>query len=100
MSEIIEGLYKDMKRLHDKGYVSDEKLAVFDELRAPAVPDFTPPMIKGLRDRLELTQHALATLMNVSLSAVQKWEIGDKHPDGASRKLLAILDSKGVSALL
>lgn len=100
MSEIIEGIYEDMKDLHALGMISDEKFAVFEKLRAPDVPDYTPPMIKKLRERFELTQNALASLMNVSLSAVQKWEIGDKHPDGASRKLLAILETKGLSALL
>ena len=100
MSEITEGIYQDMKRLHGKGFITDEKLAVFEKLRAPEVPDFTAAMIKALRQRFELTQSALAALMNVSPSAVQKWEIGDKHPDGASRKLLSILDTKGLSALL
>ncbi|MBQ8091943.1 MAG: helix-turn-helix domain-containing protein [Pyramidobacter sp.] len=100
MSEIIEGLYQDAKHLHDLGFISDVKFSEFEKLRAPKVPDFTPPMIKTLRERFELTQHALAALMNVSPSAVQKWEIGDKHPDGASRKLLSILDTKGISALL
>ncbi|MBQ9422944.1 MAG: helix-turn-helix domain-containing protein [Pyramidobacter sp.] len=100
MSKIIEGLYQDAKRIHELGLISDEKLTRFECLRAPEVPDFTAAMIKALRERFELTQHALAALMNVSPSAVQKWEIGDKHPDGASRKLLSILDTKGLSALL
>jgi len=39
-------------------------------------------------------------MLNTSLSTVQKWEIGEKHPSGPSLKLLNILDRKGIEALI
>jgi putative transcriptional regulator len=39
-------------------------------------------------------------VLNTSLSTIQKWEIGDKHPSGPSLKLLSILDRKGLEALI
>jgi putative transcriptional regulator len=39
-------------------------------------------------------------MLNTSLSTVQKWEIGEKHPSGPSLKLLSLLDRKGIEALI
>ena len=42
----------------------------------------------------------MASILNMSLSTIQKWEIGEKHPGGPSQKLLNILDPKGIQALI
>jgi putative transcriptional regulator len=42
----------------------------------------------------------LAAVLNTSLSTVQKWEIGEKHPSGSSLKLLNLLERKGLEAVL
>jgi putative transcriptional regulator len=38
--------------------------------------------------------------MNISLSTVRQWEIGEKPPSGPSAKLLDLIDRKGLDALL
>lgn len=55
---------------------------------------------KLLRDRYRLSQAVLASILNISLSAIQKWEIGEKHPGGPSLKLLSLLDRNGLEALI
>jgi putative transcriptional regulator len=47
-----------------------------------------------------LSQPALASIFNISLSTVQKWETGNKKPTGASKKLLDIIERKGIEALI
>lgn len=47
------------------------------------------------RKRLELSQEALAGMINVSRQAVSKWETGDAMPD--LPKLLALADALGIS---
>jgi len=42
----------------------------------------------------------LASVLNTSLSTVRQWEIGNKHPSGPSRKLLDLLERKGLDALI
>jgi putative transcriptional regulator len=37
--------------------------------------------------------------LNTSPSTVQKWEQGQKHPNGASLKLLNLIDRKGLELL-
>jgi len=71
----------------------------YSALCIPPVPEYTPEQIKTLRDRYQLSQSVLAAVLNTSLSTVQKWEIGEKHPGGPSLKLLNILDRKGLVAL-
>jgi len=41
----------------------------------------------------------MANYMNMSASAIQQWERGDKKPKGASLKLLNLVDRKGLRAL-
>lgn len=50
--------------------------------------------------RHHISQSVLASVLNINLSTVRKWEIGDKHVSGPSLKLLNILDSKGLEALI
>lgn len=47
------------------------------------------------RKRLDLSQEALAGMINVSRQAVSKWETGDAMPD--LPKLLALADALGIS---
>ncbi len=56
--------------------------------------------IRSLRDRYQLSQTVLASLLNTSPSAVRQWELGDKHPSGPSQKLLNLLERKGLEALI
>lgn len=53
-----------------------------------------------IRKKFKLSQAALASVFNVSTSTVQKWEQGNKKPTGASRKLLDIIERKGLEALI
>ncbi|MDA8150926.1 MAG: hypothetical protein M0041_07385 [Nitrospiraceae bacterium] len=41
-----------------------------------------------------------ASVLNMSLSTVQKWEIGEKRPSGPSLKLLSLVEKKGLSGVL
>jgi putative transcriptional regulator len=72
----------------------------FDALCLVPVPDYDSKKIRALRDHLQLSQAVLAAVLNISLSTVRKWEIGEKHPSGPSLKLLSLLDRKGLEAVL
>lgn len=58
--------------------------------------DYDAAKVKALRERLNLSQAVLASVLNTSTSTVRKWEVGDKHPSGPSQKLLDILERKGL----
>ncbi|MFM2111979.1 MAG: hypothetical protein RLZZ271_639 [Pseudomonadota bacterium] len=43
-----------------------------------------------------LHQVVFAKLLNISLSTVQKWEIGQKRPTGTALKLLRLVQQRGI----
>lgn len=60
---------------------------------------YTPMQIKRLRTRYKASQAVFAAYLNTSPSTVQKWEQGQKKPNGPSLKLLNLVDVHGLEAL-
>jgi putative transcriptional regulator len=50
----------------------------------------------------KMSQSVFASVLNVSVSTVQKWEspVAHKHPGGAAAKLLQLVENKGVDAVI
>jgi putative transcriptional regulator len=99
-SRIFEAVHETAKDLHDLGFIDKRAMQSYDALCIEPVPDYNPEQIRKLRNRYRLSQAVFASMLNTSLSTVQKWEIGEKHPSGPSLKLLSILDRKGIEALM
>jgi putative transcriptional regulator len=99
-SEILDVVHETARGLHCIGLIDKKKMDKFDLLCLAEVPNYTPSKIKTLRKRYNISQAVLAAIINTSLSTVRQREIGDKHPSGPSRKLLSILDTKGLVALI
>ena len=86
--------------LHEIGVVDTITMRNLETLCLPELPEYTPEKISAIRRELRLSQAALAALMNISKSTVQKWEQGEKHPSGASQKLLNIIEHQGIDILV
>jgi len=97
---IAESVTSTVKDLHNSGLVDEITMRNIENLCLPEVDEYTPERIISLRKRLKLSQAALASLFNISPSTVQKWERGNKRPTGASKKLLNIIERKGIEALI
>ncbi|SLM33032.1 Transcriptional regulator, XRE family [Desulfamplus magnetovallimortis] len=97
---IAESITKTVKDLNRSGVVDDITLKNIEKLCLPEIKDYPPAKIISIRKRFRLSQAALASVFNISPSTVQKWEQGNKKPAGASRKLLDIMERKGLEALL
>ena len=93
VTETIAGLYKC-------GVIDKITKHNIEKLCLPEVKQYKPQEIVAIRKKYNLSQAALASLFNVSVSTVQKWEQGKKKPMGVSCKLLEIIDKKGIEALL
>ena len=98
-SRILDAVHETARDLHKLGFIDKRAMESYDALCIPPVPEYSPEQIKSLRDRYHLSQSVLAAVLNTSISTVQKWEIGEKHPGGPSLKLLNILDRKGLAAM-
>ncbi|MCW5588640.1 MAG: helix-turn-helix domain-containing protein [Legionellales bacterium] len=86
--------------LYDANIINATTLREFNALCLPPVKEFSPSQIKRLRLREKISQAVFAKLLNTSPSTIQKWERGEKTPNGISLKLLNIVNSKGLKVLL
>ena len=99
-SEIVEMT----QGLHRLGMVSDGELEqttlrmlAHDAL--PKVAALSPAEIVKLRRRAGVSQAVMARFLNVAVGTISQWERGEKHPRGASLKLLTLVAKKGLHAV-
>jgi len=99
-SPILDAVHDTALDLHTAGFIDKRRMRQFDALCLAPVPAYSSRRIRALRVRHKLSQAVLASMLNTSLSTVRQWEIGEKRPSGPSRKLLDLLDRKGLEALI
>lgn len=96
---ILETVHETAQDLAQAEVMEVATLREFDALCLPPVKEYTAVQIKRIRITNNASQGVFAAYLNTSLSTVQKWEQGKKRPNGPSRKLLNIVDRKGLEAL-
>ncbi len=97
---VAESIVNTIRGLNQSGLVDEITMRNIEQLCLPDVQEYSPEQIVLIRKKFKLSQAALASIFNISPSTVRKWEQGEKKPAGASRKLLDIMERKGVEALL
>ncbi len=97
---ILKVVHDSAKGLHKVGLLNKHTMNELDALCIPLVKDFAPKDIKKIREKAKVSQPVFAACLNISASTVKKWETGEKHPHGASLKLLNIVAKKGLRELL
>ncbi len=97
--KILDVVHETAKGLHEAGVMDTKTMREFDVLCLPPVKNLTAAQIKRLRTRSKASQAVFAAYLNTSPSTVQKWEQGQKKPNGPSLKLLNLVKQKGLEAL-
>jgi putative transcriptional regulator len=90
--ETATGLYKSVG-------MDRRTMRKFDVLCLTPVQPMTPEKIRELRAREKASQTVFAAYLNVTPGLVSKWERGEKHPQGASLKLLSLVEKKGLEVI-
>jgi putative transcriptional regulator len=49
--------------------------------------------IRAVRERSGMTQQQFATAFGIGLGTLQKWERGERHPSGAAKSLLKVMQA-------
>ena len=98
--DILLAVHETANDLYSAGFIDKKKMLKYDALCLEPIPNYDAIQVRELRDRYKLSQSVFASLLNTSPSTVKKWEVGEKHPSGQSRKLLNILERKGLEALI
>lgn len=55
-------------------------------------PHYLPDRIRGIRDRMALSQPVFAAALNVSPETVRAWEQGKREPEGPTLRLLEVAE--------
>ena len=98
-TDALAAIHETARDLHQAGLLKPETMREFDALCLPPVTKLTPEEIKALREREHVSQPVFAHYLNVTKSVVSQWERGEKHPAGASLKLLNVVRDKGLGVL-
>jgi len=102
---LTEALLETAAGMHRIGVMDDatfRKITVrhlgekANRLAAPISPD----EIRALRERANLSQAALASVLNLTVGYLSQLERGVKQPKGPSLALLNIVRYKGIEAIL
>jgi putative transcriptional regulator len=96
---ILDTVHETAQDLHDAGVMKDATMREFDALCLPPVKQYTAVQIKRIRLKTRASQGVFAVYLNTSKSTVQKWEQGQKKPNGPSLKLLNLVEAKGLEIL-
>lgn len=96
-SRALGVIHKSMKDFERCGTVDKKTMRDFDKLCLTPIQEMTPDKIREIRNREDVSQTIFAAYLNVTTSLVSKWERGEKKPQGASLKLLNLVDKKGLA---
>ena len=98
-SDALGAIHETASDLHDAGLMDKRTLRGFDALCLTPVRPLQPEEIRALRERERVSQAVFALHLNVSTGLISQWERGEKHPAGASLKLLTLVREKGLGAI-
>jgi putative transcriptional regulator len=101
-SRVLRELLETAADLGAYGLVSKADMARVKAL-CEEPPVYSPKRVVAIRkDIAKASQAVFASMLNVSVSTVQKWEspASGKHPSGAAAKLLQLVEKRGVEALV
>jgi putative transcriptional regulator len=98
-SDALAAVHETASDLHDAGVLDKRTLREFNELCLTPVRPMTAAEIRALRTRERVSQAVFARHLNVTTGLISQWERGEKHPAGASLKLLNLVDCRGLAAI-
>lgn len=104
-SRLAEELKEMGEALHRLGALSDDEYAkitlrdvALDRIGRSGPP--SPREIVAIRESARMSQAVFARLLDVSTGTLSKWERGEITPRGPAGRLLQIIKTKGVAAVL
>ncbi len=98
-SNATASVHETASGLHDAGVMNKQTMKAFDEMCLTPVETLSPEQIREIRLRENASQAVFARYLNVTTGLVSQWERGEKHPRGASLKLLTLVAKKGLGVV-
>ncbi len=95
----LEAIHETARGLYDAGVVDATTMHEFDALCLTPIQELSAQEIKRIRIHEKVSQAVFAKFLNISVSTVKQWELGQKHPRGTSLKLLNLVARKGLQVI-
>ncbi len=98
-SETMAAIHETAEGLHSIGLMDKQTMRKFDNACLTPVRPLSAAEIRALREREWASQAVFARYLNVTTGLVSQWERGEKHPQGASLKLLSLVAKNGLGTV-
>jgi putative transcriptional regulator len=98
-SSLMASIHETAEGLNAAGLMNKLTMRKFDEMCLTPIPRLKPKQIRDLRVREGASQAVFARYLNVTTGLISQWERGEKHPQGTSLKLLALVARNGLEAV-
>lgn len=98
-SDALAAVHETAAGLREAGVIDRRSMKAFDDLCLTPIEPLTPTQIRRLRVREKASQAVFARYLNVTTGLVSQWERGEKHPRGASLKLLTLVAKNGLQSV-
>jgi putative transcriptional regulator len=98
-SRLMASIHETAEGLNAAGLMNKLTMRKFDEMCLTPIPRLKPKQIRDLRLREHASQAVFARYLNVTTGLISQWERGEKHPQGTSLKLLALVARNGLEAV-
>ena len=98
-SNVMASIHETAEGLRAAGVMDRQTMRRFDDACLTQLRPLEPADIRALRQREGASQAVFARYLNVTASLVSQWERGEKHPRGASLKLLSLVERHGLDTV-
>jgi len=98
-SDALAAIHETAAGLHEAGVMAKRTMKAFDEMCLTRIEPLTAGQIRQIRMREKASQAVFARYLNVTTGLISQWERGEKHPRGASLKLLTLVAKKGLQSV-
>ena len=95
-SPVLEAVHETAENLYQAGVMDKKTMKNFDETCLTPVKPLTPGQIAAIRAREEVRQSVFARYLGLSVTLISQCERGEKKPQGASLKLLTLVEKNGL----
>jgi putative transcriptional regulator len=95
----MAAIHETAEGLHSIGLMDKQTMRQFDDACLTPVRPLSAAEIRALREREGASQAVFARYLNVTTGLVSQWERGEKHPQGASLKLLSLVAKNGLGTV-
>ncbi|MDP8305866.1 MAG: helix-turn-helix domain-containing protein [Candidatus Chlorobium antarcticum] len=100
MSEILDIAHDMAKGLFRVGAMDEVTLRDVEALCLPQKKAFQADDIRRIRLANNMSQAAFAAMLGIGKTTIQQWEQGQKRPGGAAKRLLDVIERKGLAVLV